>query len=63
MMESMSSLRFEFEWQDPAGARGEELRGTWASLSILIDGIPITELQDRHTNSVRNKGLSFRCSP
>lgn len=49
----MSKLRFDFEWQDPAGARGEELRATWASLSILIDDHPITELQDRRTKSVR----------
>jgi len=49
----MNSLRFVFEWQDPAGARGEELRATWASLSILIDDKPVTELQDRRTKSVR----------
>ena len=50
---SMSNLRFDFEWQDPAGARGEELRATWASLSILIDDVPVTELQDEQTKSVR----------
>jgi hypothetical protein len=49
----MNNLRFDFEWQDPAGARGEELRATWASLSILIDDKPVTELQDRRTRSVR----------
>jgi hypothetical protein len=49
----MNKLRFVFEWQDPAGARGEELRATWASLSILIDDKPVTELQDRRTKSVR----------
>jgi hypothetical protein len=49
----MNQLRFVFEWQDPAGARGEELRATWASLSILIDDKPVTELQDRRTKSVR----------
>ena len=49
----MSSMQFVFEWQDPAGARGEELRATWASLSILIDGNPVTRLQDRRTKSVR----------
>jgi hypothetical protein len=53
MTDVMSSLNFEFEWQDPAGARGEELRATWASLSILINGTPITELQDRRGKSVR----------
>jgi len=49
----MSNLRFDFDWQDPAGARGEELRATWASLSILVDDNPVTELQDRRTKSVR----------
>ncbi len=49
----MNNLRFDFEWQDPAGARGEELCATWASLSILIDGSPVTELQDRQSKSVR----------
>jgi len=53
LMGSMNNLRFDFEWQDPAGARGEELRATWASLSILIDDSPVTELQDRQTKSVR----------
>ena len=51
----MSSLCFDFEWQDPAGARGEELRATWASLSILVDGNPVTELQDKQTKSVRTR--------
>ena len=50
----MNHLNFEFEWQDPAGARGEELRATWASLSILVDNKPVvTEVQDRRTKSVR----------
>ncbi len=51
----MSNFHFDFEWQDPAGARGEELRATWASLSILIDGDPVTELQDKQTKSVRTR--------
>lgn len=41
-MNDMNSLRIEFEWQDPGGARGEELRATWASLSIFIDNHPVT---------------------
>lgn len=49
----MSNLRFDFNWQDPGGARGEELRATWASLSIWIDEDPVTELQDRRTRAVR----------
>lgn len=53
-MNNMNSLRIEFEWQDPGGARGEELRATWASLSIFIDNHPVTELLDTKTKSVRS---------
>jgi len=49
----MTDLRFDFEWQDPAGARGTALRATWASLSIRVGDAPITELQDLKTRSVR----------
>jgi hypothetical protein len=51
---SMNNFHFDFEWQDPAGARGDELRATWASLSILVEGAPVTEFQDRQTKSVRS---------
>lgn len=51
----MSKLRLDFEWLDPAGAEGEELRATWASLSILLDDVPVTELLDRRTRSVRSR--------
>jgi hypothetical protein len=50
----MSKVRFDFDWQDPGGARGEELRATWASLSILVSENPVTELQDRRSKSVRS---------
>jgi hypothetical protein len=49
----MSDLRFEFDWQDPAGARGEELRATWASLTIWIGEHLITEMVDKRTRGVR----------
>jgi hypothetical protein len=52
-VDSVNTLRLDFEWQDPAGARGKELRATWASLSVVIDDTPVTELQDRQTKSVR----------
>ena len=53
-MNDMNSLRIEFEWQDPGGARGEELRATWASLSVFIENHPVTELLDTKTKSVRS---------
>lgn len=49
----MADLQFNFEWQDPAGARGNALRATWALLSIRVGDAPITELQDLKTRSVR----------
>ncbi len=51
----MNNLQFDFEWQDPAEAKGDELRATWASLSIRIDGNPVTELQDKQTKAVRTR--------
>ena len=54
-LQSHAQLHFDFEWQNPGGARGEELRATWASLAIRIDDTPITELLDRRTRSVRTQ--------
>lgn len=53
LIRCVEKFRFDFEWQNPAGAGGEELRATWASLSIRIDDAPVTEMQDRQTKSVR----------
>lgn len=54
-MNRRNGLRLEFDWQDPGGARGEELRATWASLAIYIDCQPVTEVLDERTRSVRNR--------
>ena len=51
----MNGFNIEFDWEDPVGARGEELRATWASLAIVINDQPVTELQDRQTRSVRSR--------
>lgn len=53
-MSDTNGLQIEFEWQDPGDARGEELRATWASLSVFIDNRPVTELSDTKTKSIRN---------
>lgn len=44
----MNDFRIDFEWIDPAGAKGPELRATWARLQLLVDGEPIT----RHLDTV-----------
>lgn len=49
----MADLAFEFEWVDPGGARGPELRATWARFAIRVAGDPVTRVFDRQTRSVR----------
>jgi hypothetical protein len=50
----MNGLQLDFEWIDPEGARGPELRATWASLEIRFDGAAITRAIDNSSRSVRN---------
>lgn len=50
----MSDLDFKFDWVDPQGAKGLELRSTWASLTILVGGKPITRLIDERNRSLRD---------
>ncbi|MBD3242967.1 MAG: hypothetical protein GF331_20410 [Chitinivibrionales bacterium] len=49
----MSSLDFEIEWIETGRVRAEELKATWASLKITVDGRPITRVFDKQLNSVR----------
>lgn len=49
----MSDIRLDFEWTDPMGARGPELRATWSRLRIQIGHEPVTLLVDRENRSVR----------
>jgi hypothetical protein len=51
---AMSSLTLDFEWIDPAGAKGEELRATWARLEISIGTTAITSLIDYESRGIRN---------
>lgn len=50
----MSDLRLHFEWIDPAGAKGPELRATWARLQVLIDGESITRPLDNVSRTIRD---------
>lgn len=50
----MSEFKIVFEWESAGGARGPELRATWARLEILIDGEPVTRLEDLVAHSIRN---------
>lgn len=49
----MSDFAVEFEWVQPGRARGPELRATWARLCLRIDGVPITRVFDRRSQTVR----------
>lgn len=51
----MTDLSFDFEWVDPQGARGDELRATWASLEIRVGDAVVTRMVDTHTKSLRER--------
>src|SRR3954454_10671405 len=48
------SVTFQYEWIDPAGAKGAELRATWARLEIDIDGHIVTRAIDGVSRGVRD---------
>jgi uncharacterized protein DUF955 len=50
----MSKLTLDFEWIDPAEAKGPELRATWARLQMSVDENAITRLIDNASRSVRS---------
>lgn len=50
----MSTLELHFDWEDPGGAQGAELRATWARLEILVDGTAITRVIDHRVRSWRD---------
>jgi Zn-dependent peptidase ImmA (M78 family) len=51
----MDELKLAFEWVDPLEARVPELRATWASLSVEVQGEPVTQLYDPDLRSVRDR--------
>src|SRR5690242_11889853 len=51
----MSDVSFEFEWEDPRGAKGADLRATWAALTITIDGQIVTDVRDYVTKGFRSR--------
>jgi len=49
----MSDIRFELEWVDVEGARGEELCVTWARFRLEVGGEVVTEAYDPRSRSLR----------
>ena len=50
----MAELTFEMDWEDPLGARGPELRATWARLEVRVGEEVVTRVFDARTRSVRD---------
>ncbi|MGD2115268.1 MAG: ImmA/IrrE family metallo-endopeptidase [Acidobacteriota bacterium] len=50
----MADLALDFEWEDPGGARGEELRATWSRLTVTAGEDVVTRVLDLRTRGVRN---------
>lgn len=50
----MADLSLDFEWADPLGARGRELRATWARLTLHVDGRPASRVYDHEVRTVRD---------
>ncbi|MBY8338273.1 ImmA/IrrE family metallo-endopeptidase [Alteriqipengyuania sp. NZ-12B] len=48
------SIQFHLEWENPAQARGEDLRATWARISISVNGLPVISLFDRVSGAERD---------
>ncbi len=49
----MDRITIEFEWISPEGARGPELRATWAYLRIRVGNEVVTRVEDTVAHSVR----------
>ena len=50
----MSHLAFEIEWESPEGARGAELRATWAHLKVRVGDTVVTRVDSLASGSVRS---------
>jgi hypothetical protein len=50
----MNDFTVDFDWIDPMGARGTELRATWASLQIICNTSVITRVHSYSSRSVRD---------
>lgn len=50
----MKELKFHIEWEDPKGAKGDELAATWASFRIMVGDVCVTRLSSlASSNSIR----------
>lgn len=50
----MTDFVIDFDWLDPLGAKGPELRATWGRLRILVNGHPVTRAYHEQSKTVRD---------
>jgi hypothetical protein len=50
----VKGIDFRFEWEDPRGAAGPELRATWARLEITVNDSLVTRVLDSRAGSLRS---------
>src|SRR5215213_7411918 len=50
----MTDFVFDFEWAVPLGARGAELRATWARLAIRVGTRCLSRVLDHEVKTVRD---------
>ena len=59
----MKQLKFHIEWEDPKGARGEELAATWASFRITVGDVCVTRLSSLASSSSIRESVQMPLYP
>jgi hypothetical protein len=54
MPDLIDKLNLVVEWEDPCGAKGDELRATWCRLAISVGQTPVTRIEDERAQTVRD---------
>jgi hypothetical protein len=49
-----NDLNLGIEWEDPGGAKGNELRATWCRLAITVGQRTVTRIEDERAQTVRD---------
>jgi hypothetical protein len=54
MPEITQRLKLHLEWEDPCGAKGDDLRATWCRFTIKIGDVSVTRVFDQRAQTVRD---------
>lgn len=52
-MTATRQLQLLVDWEPAAGVTAPELAATWCRLEIVVDGHPVTAVEDRRTSAIR----------